>query len=135
MLILPGSKPNEFTIGKYHMRKQHNTSWVVSERYSDWTQEFQDRRSALFYCICMQTRALQAAKDISFWDHRVLKLTLDRWWYKRSQQVAERGKDWSSWDIADARISDVDFALYDAKERLEKSLQWAKYLKPRDGQK
>lgn len=132
IIILPGRRKHEYTIGKYHMYKHNNQCWTVC--YDEqWIQDFYDRRAALFYCIGNQSGYAKKAEEIRLLDFAAGKLAGDWAVYNSTLLKARKTRNWHQYDTTLARISQISSKLDDVQEQLEKSLAWAKYKKYQDG--
>jgi hypothetical protein len=132
MIILPGSRKNEFTIGKYRMLGYNANCWTVWNHNNDRVHDFYDRRAAVFYCIAIQKNQFRDAQALLLADTEIGKLSMDRVFYERRLSQARREKNWMIYDVITARLTDTLIRLEPAQEQFEKNLRWAKYLKTQD---
>jgi hypothetical protein len=116
-----------FIIGHYRILNNKG-EWQV--RTSDKVVHiFGEKLSAIFYVLCELKRKFRLSNSILLADKEVNKLRNDIVHYEASAKRAKVNKDYISYDIWVARLSEASLLLGDANTELRNSLNTAKYIK------
>jgi hypothetical protein len=132
LIIRPGSRKNEFLIGRYRMLGRSLHCWTVWNHNHDWVHDFYDRRAAVFYCMATQKNKFRESQGLLAADAELGNLNMNRVFYEHRLSRTRQEKNWVLHDVVAARLTDTLIRLEQAQEQFEKNLRWAKYLKTQD---
>jgi hypothetical protein len=110
-----------------------NGYWRRLDSGSSPKQLFEERQSAIFYCLCRHMGENQIADDIVKYDSEVRVLRNDVAHYNSSLERGIRQKDCFRINVWAARYDDARLHLAEAERLLKKSVAKAKYSKAFDG--
>jgi hypothetical protein len=103
--------------------------WHLQDAYHERLHVFDQKLSAIFYCLLEQKGYFKLSETIKRWDSEVLRLKNDIVHYQSSVNRAIRNKRSDSAAIWEARLFDARLHLRTANDQLQKSLTSAKYIK------
>jgi hypothetical protein len=106
-----------------------NGYWQVENISRDRIGIFDEKISAVFYCLCEQTGRHRLADSIAANDREVTRLKNDLIHYEASVARAIKNKNSEKIAIWDSRLFDAKIQLKYANDQLQKSLTSAKYIK------
>jgi hypothetical protein len=108
---------------------QVNGYWRVENISKELLYVFEEKTSAIFFCLCEQSGRHSLADSIASTDDVVRKLRNDVVHYEASVERAIKGKNSEKISIWSARLYDAKIHLKHASNELQKSLTSAKYIK------
>jgi hypothetical protein len=103
--------------------------WKLIDAYNKKLHVFDNKLSAVFYCLSEQKGLVKMSESIKTADAEVLKLKNDVVHYEASVERAIKSKKSDSINIWTARLDDARLRLKSANNQLQKSLTSAKYIK------
>lgn len=121
-------KKDAYLVGQ-HGIKRVGRIWELTDATSERVLYFTSKSTAIVYSVCYQTRYLKLAQDLKTQDYEVLQLTEDIEQMNYSIARARRKKDWWRVDHFTNLISHAEARLQEARDRLEKTINLAKYFK------
>jgi hypothetical protein len=123
-------KKDTYIIGNHGLTKTAG-EWRLTEANSAKTYSFVYRSSAVVYSICSQIGKPQLAQDILERNQDIIRLQNRLEEFRYLQDKAKRKKDKDYWrlDYYNIMSESAEFAIVDAKNQLEKSLNLAKYFR------
>jgi len=104
-------------------------AWNLYNTYDEREHVFDQKLSAVFYCLCEQKGYLRLARNIKNLDSEVNRLKNDIMHYEKSANRAMQNHQGDRVAIWDARLFDAKLRLRNSSEQLRKSLNSAKYIK------
>lgn len=117
---------NILIVGQYKIIKINNTAWQVTKLPG---YEFFSRKDAIFYCIAMHSKRYKLASEIQLEDSLISKLNIDAIHYRYRYKTAIENNDLWNLGLFSDRYTETINQLGAARERLQKSLIIAKYIK------
>lgn len=123
-------KKDAYVIGRHGLKKD-NSVWTLHTQDFRESYEFVYRSSAVVYSICSQTGRRKLAQEILTSNQEILRLQTRLTEFQYLFDKARRKKDKDYWrlDYYTIMIESAEFAVIDAKNELEKSINLAKYFK------
>ena len=128
LVMLPQGQGQSYIIGKNSLEKLDNY-WLVTSTQSDVKLLFKEKMSAVFYCLYEHKRMYHASREIWQQDDILRKLDNDQSLYRHKYKIACEKQNSFAQDLWQARLSDVTPRFQDARERLQKMINRAKYIK------
>lgn len=121
---------NTYVIGSFGLKK-NDTVWTVTSADRRVNYNFMTRSSAVVYSICVQTGRKKLAQDILDRNNDLFRLQnrLVEFQYLQAKAQKKKDKDYWRLDYYTIMAESAEFAIIDAKNQLEKSLNLAKYFK------
>lgn len=117
-----------YVIG-YRRILMDNGQWQLRGAHHERLHTFDQKLSAIFYCLLEQKGRYKLAETIKNLDSDVLRLKNNIVHYQSSVNRAIRNKKSDSAAIWEARLYDAQLLLKTANDQLQKSLTSAKYIK------
>ena len=117
-----------YAIG-YRRVLSSNGYWQLQDAYHERLHTFDQKLSAVFYCLLEQKGYFKLSESIKRFDGEVMRLKNDIVHYQSSVNRAIRNKKSDSAAIWEARLFDARLQLKTANDQLRKSLTSAKYIK------
>ena len=118
----------KYQVGKYTVVND-NSEWMVSKQTNDDVIAFNERVNAVAYCALMHTGRQRNAQEVHTLDHRISQLSDDEYRFKVQLNNAIDKKDEWKIDLYNARYSDTKAHLRSVRDRIQKTLHMAKYIK------
>jgi hypothetical protein len=126
-LIIPMG--NGYRVGRFSVAHLSNETWQVQNRVGEVVSAFLWKSAAVAYCMLEHLGRFQQAREILILDNRMLKLSTDLAFYKKSIENSARKKDVVKTEFVWNRYLQAQAQFNSAKNNLEKSLKSTKYLK------
>lgn len=126
-LIIPAG--NGYRVGRFSVEHLPNNTWQVQNRVGENVCVFLWKSAAVAYCMLEHLGRFQQAREIRILDSRMLKLSTDLAFYKKSIENSVRKKDVVKTEFVWNRYLQAQAQFNSAKNNLEKSLKSTKYLK------
>ena len=117
-----------YAIGNRRILADHGY-WQLQNTMQEKVHIFDNKLSAIFYCLCEQKGYNKLSESIRTADAEVLKLKNNVIHYEASVERAIKSKKSDSINIWSARLDDARLRLKTANNQLQKSLTSAKYIK------
>lgn len=123
-------KRDAYVIGRHGLKKD-NGLWTLHTQDYNESHEFVYRSSAVVYSICSQTGRKKLAQEILNSNQEILRLQrrLQEFQYLFDKARRKKDKDYWRLDHYTIMMESAEFAVIDAKNELEKSINLAKYFK------
>ena len=129
-ICLITGKDGSMIVGRFSMSFDANaTVWMVQHILTGVVLEFQQKQSAVFYCICYTSGRVFMAQDILTQDQQVNKIRTDLAQYEHRLTQKLKKHDNFGADVCRSRISDSRAQLKLYTSLLQKNIKRAKYLK------
>lgn len=103
--------------------------WQLLNCNQDLVHEFDNKQSAIFYCLCEQVRSYYIADKIKSADAEVKRFRNELIHYEHSLDRAYKNNNTAGISIWTARLEDAKLRFELAQKTLKKSIESAKYLK------
>ncbi len=118
-----------YRIGKYFLAHQDSDLWQVNNEHGEYVHKFYSKQAAVFYCLYDTRHKYNQARELLFGDQRLfsLKTQIDQY-YVLLKKAIERKDEWRQ-DLYLARLSHTRPLFADARDRLQKTITYAKYSK------
>jgi len=117
-----------YAIGTCRILADHGY-WQLQNAYHERVHVFDQKLSAVFYCLLEQKGRYRQAETVKKLDSEVMRLKNDIVHYQSSVNRATRNKRSDAAAIWEARLFDARLQLKTANDQLQKSLTSAKYIK------
>ena len=119
----------DYVIGQYGLKRVPNKYWQIHNSITGKEDRFVNRTSAVVYCICEQTGKPKLAKEVLEYNSQLLRMYSRLEEFKYLQDRACKKKDYWRVDYYTIMAESAEFAIHDAKNQLEKSINLAKYFR------
>ncbi len=103
--------------------------WQVSSSRSSVTLDFNEKLSALFYCLYEHKKMYRSSAELLLQDNLLGKLENDEQFYKHKYTIAQKKQDGFKQELWEARLSSTTPHVNLAREQLQKMIKRAKYIK------
>ena len=117
-----------YAIGNQRVLSDHGY-WQLQNSVHERVHVFDNKLSAIFYCLCEQKGYTKLSESIKSADAEVMKFKNDVIHYEASMERAIKSRKSDSINIWSARLFDARLRLKTANNHLKKSLTSAKYIK------
>jgi hypothetical protein len=119
-----------FLVGHYKIQKsKESLLWSVQHHNGDVVKNFNNKQSAIYYCLCDIKRYYNLARDISNNDTLVYRAQSNMLCTIKTIDRARKKKDYFKVDVLNNKLIEHQLQFDTAKSLLEKSLRLAKYYK------
>lgn len=108
---------------------QNSGLWKVHNLLDDQVQWFQQKQSAVFYCVCYVAGRRNLSDEIKRIDYDIMKLKSDLYFYQEHLTRSMSKSDSFRIDLYQIRIIDSRIRLKHHMNHLQKKIKHAKYLK------
>jgi hypothetical protein len=118
-----------YRIGKFFIAQHNSELWQVDNEHGEFVHQFYSKQAAVFYCLYDTRHKYNQARELLFGDKRLfsLKTQIDQY-YVLLKKAIERKDEWRQ-DLYIARLSHTRPLFADARDRLQKTITYAKYSK------
>lgn len=106
-----------------------NKIWRVSSSRSSQQLCFNEKLSALFYCLYEHKKMYQSSTELLLQDRLLGKLENDEQFYRHKYTIALKKHDTFKQELWEARLSSTTPYVNMVREQLQKMIKRAKYIK------
>lgn len=127
LVIIPLAN-NGLQVAQFSIVPEHKIWKVISTRSSEQLC-FNEKLSALFYCLFEHKQMYRSSAELLLQDRLLGKLENDEQFYRHKYTIALKKQDTFKQELWEARLSSTTPHVNLAREQLQKMIKRAKYIK------